>query len=476
MNSKRRRHRESFSFSLLPVLILGTGLACCFFALIITGPLDFALLRRYCLSHPVAIASVCLFFVGIVTLAMKWYQALTQLSLTGKASAALRRLVTDGEEVVPNQRAQWLQANWSAQPAATNRSWLGDRLTRTIDLQISRGRRHQLEADLKAVAEADADRQHDSYSLLRIINWAMPMLGFLGTVLGISQTLGQLDTKMLATQQQEAMNQLTAGLYVAFDTTAIALILTVFLMFVQFAVSRLELSLLATIDRDSNQALIEFLAVDPFDAQDSLLTPVRQMATELITSVKQLVEEQSKLWSESIAESQRQWTAWTQNASERIESDLAEKIGCALDSHVAALGELQDEGYRLVDARWQQWQTTLSDQARLVQTQQKEIIHQSDKLGELLDSTVDLRKLEEVIGDSVSRLENLGRLEEATVCVGEAVAVLATSLERAGLIRGAPIRPRIHTPRVHTEDEDVSHGESADNSSSSTPPPSRKAA
>ena len=166
------------------------------------------------------------------------------------------------------------------------------------------------------------------------------------------------------------------------------------------------------------------------------------MAAELISSVQQLVEEQSAVWSRSIAESQRQWSSWTDAASEKVETQLGTRIAEALEKHVTSMGKLHDEGSRKVDLRWQQWQTTLSDQARLVQGQQKEIIRQSEILQQLVGSTADLRKLEDTIHDSVLRLENIGRIEEASLCVGEAVAVLATSLERAGVIRGAPIRPR----------------------------------
>lgn len=324
-----------------------------------------------------------------------------------------------------------------------------------VQLQVSRGRRHQLESDLQSLAEAEVDRQHESYSLLRIINWAMPMLGFLGTVLGISQTLGQLDTQLLATQQQEAMNELTAGLYVAFDTTAIALILTVFLMFVQFAVSRFELNLLSNVHAESTQELVTFLGADPYDAQATLLAPVRDMATDLVEAVRQLTENQATIWNRSIAESQQQWADWTIAAAENIESGMGDTIAAALDRHVTSLRELTEVATGHLDSRWQQWQTTLSEQARVIQSQQKELAQQTmtlqslvDSTNSLIESTVDLRKLEEVIQESVSRLENLGRLEEATLCMGEAVTVLATSLERAGIIRGMPVKPR--TSRVGT--------------------------
>ena len=50
---------------------------------------------------------------------------------------------------------------------------------------------------------------------------------------------------MLATAIQTAMEGLLAGLYVAFDTTALALSLSIVLMFVQFFVDRIETQMLS---------------------------------------------------------------------------------------------------------------------------------------------------------------------------------------------------------------------------------------
>ncbi len=442
MNFTRKSTRGSFSVSLPPAIALGALLTGCFYGLILAGPLDFALLRRYCLCHWVAIASVAMFCVAAVVLMFKWWAAAVQFRVTRQAEDALIGLIADGHETIPAERPRWLEASWLLQPPAWQRSWFGERVSRILDLQIKRGKRDGLERDLQSLSEADADKQHDSYSLVRIITWAMPMLGFLGTVLGISETLGTLDTKLLATQSQDAMNQLTAGLYVAFDTTAIALVLTVIAMFIQFGVSRIELGLLAQIDSGIQDTLIEFLATDLLEAEETLFAPVRQMTSDLINAVHHLVEQQANLWSRSLAESQRQWTNWTQTASERIETGLGDTITHALQAHANRLETIQDEGARQIDTRWQQWQMTLSDQARTINAQQKEIIRQSVALESLVASTCDLRKLEETIHESVGRLEDTNRIEEASHCMVEAVAVLATSLERAGVIRGAPIRPR----------------------------------
>jgi biopolymer transport protein ExbB/TolQ len=443
------RKRESFQQSVPQVLLLGTVCSIVFFGLIRFGPLRYELLERYCTNHPVAIACIGLFFTGLVTLLTKWVFATRQSNFLSSSAGLLHRFVGEGDSVEQAQRARWLIAHWQSAPSHIQNNWFSQRLTSALDLQISRGKRHQLESDLDSLANAEADRQHESYGLLRIINWAMPMLGFLGTVLGISQTLGQLDTELLATQQQAAMNELTAGLYVAFDTTATALILTVVLMFLQFGVSRLELQLINTIDTTIKRDLVPFLGADPYDAQSTLLAPVREMTASLLTGVKQLVHDQSRLWQSSIEESQQQWASWTAKAADSMQSEIGESIRDALTDHTSQLRQIQDDAHAHLDTRWQQWQTTLSEQARSLQSQQKEIAQHGTTLlsvlestEELVRSTTDLRKLEETIQDSVSRLENLGRLEETTAILTEAVAFLGTTMERAGAMRGTPLKPR----------------------------------
>jgi biopolymer transport protein ExbB/TolQ/cellobiose-specific phosphotransferase system component IIA len=371
------------------------------------------------------------------------------MRLIGRSSAALKRLTSEGDTISGASRVDWLAESWAAEPATVRSSWLGNRIEEALEMQQSRGRRNNLEQDLNALSEQTANQQYESYSLLRIVHWAMPMLGFLGTVLGISQTLGQLDMEMLNSQQQAAMNQLTDGLYVAFDTTAIALVLTVISMFIQFAVNRVELNLMERVDRESDTLLIPFLTFDPFDAQDSLLTPVREMASDLVNCVRELVVEQAALWTRSITESQRQWSDWTQKLASEVDTQLVSALGEAMSKHLEGLERVEEKTGRQFETRLQQWQTTLSEQTRALHAQQKEMVLQTTTLHQLIQSTADLKKLEEAISNNLRTIEEAGkldqasgRIENATHCVGEAVAMLATSLERAGLVRPAPKRPR----------------------------------
>ena len=70
-------------------------------------------------------------------------------------------------------------------------------------------------------------------SFIKFISWAIPSIGFLGTVRGIGDALGKANEAVSGD-----ITSMTASLGVAFNSTFIALLLSIFLMFI---ISRLEL-------------------------------------------------------------------------------------------------------------------------------------------------------------------------------------------------------------------------------------------
>jgi len=81
---------------------------------------------------------------------------------------------------------------------------------------------------LRAPAQNDEDQMESSYALVRGFVWAIPVLGFIGTVLGLSQAIGSFGTVLVKSEGLEylktSLQQITSGLAVAFDTTLIALV------------------------------------------------------------------------------------------------------------------------------------------------------------------------------------------------------------------------------------------------------------
>ena len=75
---------------------------------------------------------------------------------------------------------------------------------------------------INILTEMHRDNSEIEQTNIRFLLWSIPSLGFIGTVLGISQAL--------AIANSNDMNKITSTLGVAFDTTLISLVLSVLLM------------------------------------------------------------------------------------------------------------------------------------------------------------------------------------------------------------------------------------------------------
>ncbi len=421
---------------------IGSAIATVFYASIVLGILDIPLLRRYAMCHLVAEVSVYLFLIAMVSVIHKLWIAKRETKASITTRHSIREFAQSAPEKTPIATADWLDTMWKAQTLAVRESWLGRRLSEVISRQTARGNCRYLEEDLRDLADKDADAQHESYGLVRIISWAMPMFGFLGTVIGISETLGQMDTKSLASGSQEAMNSLTAGLYVAFDTTAVGLVLTMVAMFAMFGVSRVEASLLSLIDNEVADNLQGLLSENEAKPQDiyKVEQTVRLVTEQFLVAIESLVEKQANLWKDSISEAQSQWSNLAGSASETMQQSLVESLDVSLNKFAKSIDNSQSEGISQIDSRYHQWQSTLSEQARTMHNHHSQLLRQTELLTELIEKSDSLRAMEEGLQQNLTRLTDIDRFHEVAICLTEAVAVLGTQLERAGHLQVPKLR------------------------------------
>ena len=103
-----------------------------------------------------------------------------------------------------------------------------------------------------------------SYSIPRILVWAIPLLGFIGTVIGISGAVsgfsGFLENSGDVEQIKEGIGAVTSSLGLAFDTTLLALFLSVLVMIPLVLAERYESNLLLGIDVFINDKLLPRLS------------------------------------------------------------------------------------------------------------------------------------------------------------------------------------------------------------------------
>ncbi len=79
---------------------------------------------------------------------------------------------------------------------------------------------------VKSVCDAESDRLDSELSMVRYIAWAIPSIGFIGTVRGIGEALGQAYRAV-----EGDIAGVTTSLGVAFNSTFIALVISIVLMF-----------------------------------------------------------------------------------------------------------------------------------------------------------------------------------------------------------------------------------------------------
>lgn len=90
------------------------------------------------------------------------------------------------------------------------------------------GRVSDVDEMLRSQAEQDESAMETSYSLLQGFIWAIPILGFIGTVLGLSNAIGGFTQVLQGASEVDqivgALQGVTAGLATAFETTLEALV------------------------------------------------------------------------------------------------------------------------------------------------------------------------------------------------------------------------------------------------------------
>ena len=400
--------------------VLGGTLACGFYYLVL-GPLAHPLANRYFAGHPINKVETVLFFVGLVALLQKLW------NLFGQQAVLTSALLPDKTLGHPVSKAsEWLDllTNLSG---SVRHSYLGRRLIGALETVERKGSADTLEADLLHLSDVDAARAHDSYGLVRIIIWAIPMLGFLGTVVGITEAMGKLDGNMLATSPDKAVNALTAGLYVAFDTTAIALCFAMVLMFIQFALDRWESQVLSAVDRRIASELAGRFEVVG-SVSDPQIAAVQRMGQAVVKATELLVQRQVELWQRALASAHDEWHRISRQSTEQMQHALGTSLSQSLAQHAAHLAKSEQASAEQLSQRWEQWQTALSHNARLLHAQQVEMVKQGELMTQAIRAAGDVVQLERALNDNLSALSGAKNFEDTVMSLAAAIHLLNSRL------------------------------------------------
>ena len=161
------------------------------------------------------------------------------------------------------------------------------RVRRTLRHLKAIPKKEEITSILNYQAEIDHNRMQSGYTLLNVFIWAIPILGFIGTVFGIGQSIGEFsdfirstDGTDISAQMRSALGGVTSGLSIAFSTTFIALIGVVPVMMLSSTLRKREEDLLLSVEEYCLEDLLPNLHVHPGDEvlEDTVGSHLEQMA------------------------------------------------------------------------------------------------------------------------------------------------------------------------------------------------------
>lgn len=373
------------------------------------------LLLRYLTGHPISQVTVAMFFVGLASLGMigrniaEQFFSEQKVTLSGEWTgegplndATLQDRV-DAQAEHLESMPEWMQGHYLWQRIAAALAHI-----RRTDSTAT------VEEELKYLGDLDIDRQQQRYSLVRILIWATPMLGFLGTVLGISEALGGINVGA-GNDFQGMMNGLRGSLYVAFDTTALALTLSMVLMFVLFLADRFEVQLLSLVDQRARGEVAHNFDLTVSNAE------MQKLSDGLMDLTEKSVDRQIEIWKKTIHAAEQAWSSSLTQTNSLVQSNLTDALDENVSNLAHYLGEAISKADDVMTCRLQQWQVTLSQNARSMAEHQQRLADQAGQIEKLVSSNGGSEVFENVVEQNRSAIDATEQLRHTLSTLSESV-------------------------------------------------------
>ena len=225
-------------------------------------------------------------------------------------------------------------------PAKLGDSYMLRRIRRGLEHFKARESNPEVASMMEMQSEIDAGKISGSYTLVKVFLWAIPIMGFIGTVLGISTAIAGLAGGMSGTQEMaslmDQLTEVTVGLGVAFDTTLVALCMSILLSFPASGMQKAEEDLLASVDSYCLENLLKRLsdAGGVSDIADNTRSLANALAPVLAESQQDLLQQLREV-GEGMAEGQAKQLQLVEQTTAAIDSQrsvIEEKVGAMAES------------------------------------------------------------------------------------------------------------------------------------------------
>ena len=192
-----------------------------------------------------------LMFWAIAIMAFKTREAMRERTLLNQDFVQ----VMDGMSILPEDTREFTRPI-QALPDEQREALLPRSLLAALHRFASTHNVQDASEAAKSVCDAESDRLDSELSMVRYIAWAIPSIGFIGTVRGIGEALGQAYRAV-----EGDIAGVTTSLGVAFNSTFIALVISIVLMFLMHQLQLIQERLVLDTHNYCDQRLLRFLQV-----------------------------------------------------------------------------------------------------------------------------------------------------------------------------------------------------------------------
>lgn len=163
--------------------------------------------------------------------------------------------VSEGMSVLPEDTREYARTI-QALPEDTQGYLLPRALQAALQRFASTRNVQDVSEAVKTTCEAETDRLDSEMSMVRYIAWAIPSIGFIGTVRGIGEALGQAYKAV-----EGDIAGVTASLGVAFNSTFTALVISIVIMFLMHQLQLIQERLVLDVQTYCDQRLLRHMQV-----------------------------------------------------------------------------------------------------------------------------------------------------------------------------------------------------------------------
>ncbi|MCB1085583.1 MAG: MotA/TolQ/ExbB proton channel family protein [Verrucomicrobiae bacterium] len=139
-------------------------------------------------------------------------------------------------------------------PKPLRNTYIVNRIRKALEFFYIRQNNPEVAQMISSQSEVDANKVGGSYTIVKVFLWAIPIMGFIGTVLGIGQAIGGFGDVLKVGDAGGtdaivgALTPVLGSMGVAFDTTLLALVFSILLSFPASALQGAEEDLVTNVD------------------------------------------------------------------------------------------------------------------------------------------------------------------------------------------------------------------------------------